>query len=337
MTDIPANTFSKAAMEGASGFFVEVGSFSGTLEKQGDHDWIRVELSPSTYQFYLAVIDRGSAINGASILYLRDASGTLVATGTPGTGANAVLSYTPADFGTYFVEVYTPGGPVSDYSLFATRVPAANKTLSDNADAYTGLGGERVLGGKGDDTIDVGLGVDALGEQGNDTLFGGANFCRLVGGIGRDTLVAGSGGALMFGDAGNDTVTGSAVSDGFYGGGGKDILTGGGDSDQFRFASHAHSKVGKLRDVITDFVHGEDFIDLEQIDAKSGGADSAFHWIRQLDFHHRKGELRYDKVNNPGQAHDKTIIAGDINGDGRPDFQIELTGLITLSKGDFVL
>jgi hypothetical protein len=34
---------------------------------------------------------------------------------------------------------------------------------------------------------------------------------------------------------------------------------------------------------------------------------------------------------------DKTIIAGDINGDGVADFQIELTGLKTLTAADFVL
>lgn len=199
MTDVPANTTSKAALEGASdGFFVEVASFSGTLETQGDHDWVRVELPQGfTYHFYLCELDRGSVINGGSILNLRDANGTPIMGGTAAAGANVAITYTVPTAGTYFLEVYTPGGPVTDYSLFATRVPATDVFLNDSANAYTGLGGQRILGGKGDDTIDVGLGVDALGEQGNDTLFGGDNFCRLVGGIGDDTLVAGSGGALM--------------------------------------------------------------------------------------------------------------------------------------------
>ena len=35
--------------------------------------------------------------------------------------------------------------------------------------------------------------------------------------------------------------------------------------------------------------------------------------------------------------HDKTIIYGDINGDARPDFQIELTGLKALVPSDFIL
>ena len=43
-------------------------------------------------------------------------------------------------------------------------------------------------------------------------------------------------------------------------------------------------------------------------------------------------------IYNPaGTANDKTIIYGDINGDARADFQIELTGLKTLTVSDFIL
>jgi hypothetical protein len=87
-----------------------------------------------------------------------------------------------------------------------------------------------------------------------------------------------------------------------------------------------------------DFQHSIDDIDLRDIDAKKGVAgNQKFHWIGGSDFHHLKGELHFDKVNRPGTASDKTIVAGDVNGDGRADFQIELTGLIHLTKGDFVL
>ncbi len=40
---------------------------------------------------------------------------------------------------------------------------------------------------------------------------------------------------------------------------------------------------------------------------------------------------------NAGTANDRTIVFADANGDGRSDFQIELTGLKTLKAGDFVL
>ena len=44
-------------------------------------------------------------------------------------------------------------------------------------------------------------------------------------------------------------------------------------------------------------------------------------------------ERLYDPV---GTANDKAIIYGDINGDARVDFQIELTGLKTITVSDFI-
>ena len=47
-----------------------------------------------------------------------------------------------------------------------------------------------------------------------------------------------------------------------------------------------------------------------------------------------QNERLYDPV---GTANEKTIIYGDINGDARADFQIELTGLKTITVSDFIL
>lgn len=45
-----------------------------------------------------------------------------------------------------------------------------------------------------------------------------------------------------------------------------------------------------------------------------------------------------ERIYNPaGTASDRTIIYGDTTGDGRADFQIELTGLKTLTASDFIL
>ncbi len=87
--------------------------------------------------------------------------------------------------------------------------------------------------------------------------------------------------------------------------------------------------------MIADFQHGVDDIDLRTIDAIKGGGDQKFKFIKTQDFNHKAGELRFEKVNKPGTASDKTIIEGDINGDGRADFQIELSGLKLLTVGDF--
>ena len=47
--------------------------------------------------------------------------------------------------------------------------------------------------------------------------------------------------------------------------------------------------------------------------------------------------MRWFQENPIGLASDKTIVAGDINGDRVADFQIELTGLKALTAADFVL
>jgi serralysin len=50
-----------------------------------------------------------------------------------------------------------------------------------------------------------------------------------------------------------------------------------------------------------------------------------------------EGELHEIKHDAPGTGNDYTLVEGNVNGDGVADFQIQLTGLITLAKADFVL
>ena len=117
------------------------------------------------------------------------------------------------------------------------------------------------------------------------------------------------------------------------GGLGRDFLTGGADNDTFDFNSFRETgKTAATRDVITDFTHGHDHVDLKTIDANiHHKGDQAFHFIGQHGFHHNEGELRF-KATSAG-----VIVQGDINGDGRADFSIELDGLTAMTKGDFIL
>ena len=116
-------------------------------------------------------------------------------------------------------------------------------------------------------------------------------------------------------------------------------MTGGADNDLFDFNLATETgKKAATRDVITDFTHGQDKIDLSGIDAIQGTAkNDKFKFISTSDFHHVKGELHYFKIDVKGTANDKSIIEGDVNGDGKADFQIELSHLVTLTKGDFIL
>jgi Ca2+-binding RTX toxin-like protein len=150
------------------------------------------------------------------------------------------------------------------------------------------------------------------------------------------------------GTAGDDTLTGSRVADTISGGDGKDtitgglgrdIMTGGGGKDVFIFKSLSDSgKTSATRDFITDFTHGPDKIDLKAIDASHKIAgDQAFHFIGTHAFNHIAGELHVIKIDNGGTAHDSTIIEGEVNGDGKADFEIQLKGLVSLTKADFIL
>ena len=73
------------------------------------------------------------------------------------------------------------------------------------------------------------------------------------------------------------------------------------------------------RDVVTDFSHDHDKIDLATIDARTTAAgDQAFKFIAQQAFHHKAGELHV--VRTAGHS----VVEGDGNGDGHADFQIDV-------------
>ena len=160
---------------------------------------------------------------------------------------------------------------------------------------------------------------------------------NIVGTAGADKLVGDAGDNFLDGKAGNDVLNGGAGNDILYGGAGRDIMTGGAGNDVFLFK--AVSDMGtkaSTRDIITDFTQGQDKIDLSAIDAnlKQSG-DQAFTFLTGDDqaFSRKAGELAW----RIDEAHNQTIIQGDINGDGVHDFEIALTGQIHLNAGDFIL
>jgi hypothetical protein len=179
MTDIPAGPNTKAVLEGDSG----AGTFSGQLESAGDHDWIKVNLSSGlTYKLYLCFLNTGSVVDGDSTLRVHDASGAELAFNDDrvfSSFGNSGLTFVAPSTGTFFVDV----GEYQDnnagaYSLVVLNFFGNDKELTDNADAYTGLTDERVLGGKGNDTIGLGSGGrQALGEQATTSSW--ATTCRM--------------------------------------------------------------------------------------------------------------------------------------------------------------
>ncbi|MCV3734608.1 Ig-like domain-containing protein [Rhizobium sp. TRM96647] len=186
-------------------------------------------------------------------------------------------------------------------------------------------------GTSGNDKLNGSSGKDALyGKGGNDILYGRGGNDILSGGAGNDRLIGG---------AGNDRLTGGSGDDRLTGGSGVDTLTGGSGRDTFVFTSTKDTGLGNdKRDTVTDFVHARDKLDLSQIDANSTrSGDQDFVWRGTNDFTGKAGELIFRIFDEKGTKNDRTIVYGDTDRDHRADFQIELTGIIDLTKGDFIL
>ena len=182
-------------------------------------------------------------------------------------------------------------------AVSATLLGAANLNATGNG------AGNVLLGNRGANLL--------AGLDGNDRLLGGAGSDKLQGGDGLDTLVGGSG---------------------------RDQLSGGALRDIFDFNSLTDSgTTAASRDLIRDFTHGLDDIDLSSLDAIAGGPNNAFSFIGRAAFSHAAGQLHFVLFNQPGSALDHTIVEGDVNGDARADFQIDVTGLIGFTATDFIL
>ena len=110
------------------------------------------------------------------------------------------------------------------------------------------------------------------------------------------------------------------------------MLTGGLGADRFVYTALEQSGLGAAnRDLITDFVNGTDRIDLSAIDANTLAVNNnAFTFIGTAVFS-AAGQLRY------AAAGTNTVVEGDVNGDGTADFEIQLTGIHTMTAADMVL
>jgi Ca2+-binding RTX toxin-like protein len=143
-----------------------------------------------------------------------------------------------------------------------------------------------VYGEDGDDWLTGGSGRDLVdGGRDDDQLQGNAGADTVVGGDGRDTLFGGRDDDLLLGGNGDDRLSGDR---------GSDVLTGGAGRDRFVFSGVDVGNGGALMidtDRITDFVRGEDRIDLSAIDARPG-TDQDDEFILVSQFTGRAGEAR---------------------------------------------
>ncbi len=208
-------------------------------------------------------------------------------------------------------------------------------------DYLKGLGGADTLhGNDGGDLLDGGTGNDKLyGDTGIDLVFyGGAAKVTIDLSGAVDTAKRGSETDTLYnvegaiGSSAADTFKGDALDNLFQGGGGKDTATGGAGRDLYDFNAAADSKAGtSTRDVITDFAHLTDKIDVMGLDADTTVAgNQAFHWVGNAALT-GPGEIGY--VTTGGN----TIIRASNDGDAASEFEIQLTGIKTLGAVDFYL
>lgn len=129
-------------------------------------------------------------------------------------------------------------------------------------------GNDTLIGGALNDVMDGGGQRDTLrGRAGDDDLTGGAEGDYLYGGRGMDLLTGQGGNDQLFGGGDDDTLIGSAGRDRLNGQRGDDTLLGGPDKDWFIFNRNAGD------DVVLDFQEGTDLIDLTAFGLNSNDND----------------------------------------------------------------
>lgn len=167
-------------------------------------------------------------------------------------------------------------------------------------------------------TVDLGTMTASGGDATGDVISG---FRHVIGSNLADVLT---------GDDADNNLSGSGGVDRLTGGLGIDTLTGGSGKDVFVFNTLAEG----AGDIITDFVRGQDKIELAAIDANAVIAgDQAFVFIGAAAFGGTAGQLRYDNGAGDGFTH----VYADGDGDGIADFHLKLAGTYTLTATDFLV
>jgi Ca2+-binding RTX toxin-like protein len=167
-----------------------------------------------------------------------------------------------------------------------------------------------------------------VGSPYADRLIGFAGDDVINGARGHDRLLGSSGDDWLYGSVGSDLLQGGHGSDVLRGGSEKDVLYGNHGADYFVFRSADEAGIGRNRDIVADFEQGLDLINVKAIDADPNApGDQAFAFVGGQGFSGDSAELR----------HRNGIALGDINGDGRADFQIEVSGSPALGAADFIL
>ena len=179
----------------------------------------------------------------------------------------------------------------------------------------------------------------------------GTNADDTVVGTDKSDLVLGfDGDDELYGDDGDDILIAGDGDDTLSGGQGKDILVGGDGADVFRFElDEDDGDLEVVRDIIYDFVQGEDKIDLSGIIAAFPETFSNNEGFEDALMMSESAQLMFDFtdddqitfywIDDTDDIYDKTIVNGHGKGKDNNDheFQFELKGHHYLMLDDFIV
>jgi len=169
----------------------------------------------------------------------------------------------------------TSGGVINlgagSFSQLGEAVSFSNRSTNANtvAIAYD-CTIENAIGGDGNDTVYGNSSVNSLqGASGNDLAYGNAGADQLTGNAGNDSLYGGRDADSLLGNAGTDVLYGNYGADSLYGGLGNDSLDGGSDNDRLSGDAGRDTLTGgagsdafvlstSAADTISDFTAGTD-------------------------------------------------------------------------------
>jgi hypothetical protein len=237
-----------------------------------------------------------------------------------------------------------------------------NDVLNGGADNDTldgGMGGDTMSGGAGNDLYlvdndfdviieNAGEGVDVVRTALDWTLSANVENLELQGtsnnvnGTGNDTanrIVGNVVDNTLSGLGGSDTLDGGGGNDRLFGGIGNDQMTGGKGLDTFVVLAESvySSKAPGGHALEIDFVYDlraieGDKIDLSFIDADISTVDNdSFHLVGAFSKHASEMTLVYTAASN------QTVLSLDVDGDGKADYQMKITGDVHLDSGGWVL
>ncbi|MDF8333450.1 calcium-binding protein [Novosphingobium cyanobacteriorum] len=233
-------------------------------------------------------------------------------------------AYATSFGGKYFFDTYHARAGFGGIERLDAILGSGNDSVVLSAGGL-GAGNRLTLnGGEGEDTVRLGLGVDAAVAMTVDS----AGAIR-VGGL----TLAGFEHFEIFGTDGNDRIFGGSGDDLLNGGRGSDSLTGGLGSDRFHL--DVYGTAGE-RDVIRDFQAGQDRIvlDLDGFAALSGEAGQQ---IAAAEFITGPRALTADQHVIYDQASGRLWYDEDGSGGAAQVLVAILIGAPALSAGDFLL